>query len=148
MDEDEEPKYDNIHVETEVMAKSDQVYQAWLDSETHTKMLKGCMRGPVVISNIVGGTFQVGDGDDPRVHTGVIVELVPNRRIVEVWRHREFAQGEYTILTLSFEARGENTKIILDQKGIPHEFGGMRLERGWTQVYLTSVAKYFADGRL
>ena len=124
----------DIHIEIEVKAPPTKVYEAWLDSGTHTEMLGR----PVRISSQVGATFDRGG-----VHTGVIVELVPGKRIVEASSHSSFLQGDYSLVTLTFEPQGEYTKIILDHKGIPLYFRG-HMEKGWGEFYLPKVQAYFA----
>ncbi|HXW36615.1 MAG TPA: SRPBCC domain-containing protein [Nitrososphaerales archaeon] len=127
------PETYNIHVETVVKASPARVYEAWLDSEAHSEMIGRVVQG----SPQVGGTFLRGG-----VHSGVIVELIPGKRIVEAWRHRDWKEGDFSLLTLTFEQDGNGTKIILDHRGIPFYFQG-RLEKGWGETYLPSVRKYF-----
>ena len=61
-------------------AAPETVYELLADSRKHTAVTGR----KATISRKVGGTFSAGEDDV----TGVNVDLVPGRRIVQAWRHR------------------------------------------------------------
>jgi len=56
------------------------VYDLLADSRKHTAFTGR----QAIISRKIGGTFSIGKSDV----TGINVDLVPGRRIVQAWRHR------------------------------------------------------------
>ena len=123
----------NLHFEIEVEATPLQVYEVWLDSKKHAEMI----RTHVQTSARVGARFIRG------VSSGITVELMPGKRIVEAWRNDEWKEGDYSVVTVTLEPQAENTKLIVDHKGIPLYFKG-RLEKGWGEFYLPQVQAYFS----
>ncbi len=65
------------------------VYDLLADSRKHTAVTGR----KAIISGNVGGTFSIS-GDDV---TGINVDLVPGRRIVQAWRHRRFPEGFFSM---------------------------------------------------
>lgn len=68
------------------------------------------------ISPKVGGAFSTDDG---RV-TGVNVDLVPSKRLVQAWRRDDFPEGAFSMaaITLSPTAGG-GTELVLTHRGVP-----------------------------
>ena len=79
------------------------------------------------ISAKVGGAFTTDNG---RV-TGINVELVPGKRIVQAWRDREFPEGAYSMAAfeLSPTASG-GTELVLTHRGVPKALLD-RTEQAW-----------------
>ena len=128
----EGPRSYNLHFEIEVKAAAARVYEAWLDSMIHAEMIGR----HVQTSARVGAAFVRG------VTSGINVELTPGKRIVEAWRNDDWRDGDYSLVTVTFESQGEKTKLILDHKGIPQYDKG-HLEKGWGEFYLPKVQAYF-----
>lgn len=68
------------------------------------------------ISPKVGGAFSTDNG---RV-TGVNVDLVPAKRLVQAWRRDDFPEGAYSMaaITLTPTANG-GTELVLTHRGVP-----------------------------
>jgi uncharacterized protein YndB with AHSA1/START domain len=130
------PEFENLRVEIEIDAAPEEVYDTWLNSQAHSKILEM----PVKITGLVGGSFDIDDG----LHSGIFLDLVPGKRIVEAYRHGDWDEGVYSILTLKFEPIGRKTRLVLDQKAIPPNF---EMEKGWRGFYLPKVADYFFEKR-
>ena len=60
------------------------VYDLLADSRKHTAFTGR----PANISTKIGGTFSLGESAGESDVTGINVDLVPGRRIVQAWRHR------------------------------------------------------------
>ena len=69
------------------------VYELLADSRKHTSVTGKKAN----ISRKVGGTFSI-DGDEV---SGVNVDLLPARRIVQAWRHRRFPEGVFSMAAIS-----------------------------------------------
>lgn len=68
------------------------------------------------ISRKVGGAFSTDNG---RV-TGVNVDIVPDKRLVQAWRRNDFPEGVYSMaaITLAPTASG-GTELVLTHRGVP-----------------------------
>lgn len=92
---------------------------------------------PAKIDPRVGGGFQMFRGQIE----GVIVELVPDARIVQAWRPvGDFAPGVFTLVRFALAKAGSGTKVTLDQTGIPPGHYG-HLASGWYANYWTPLKK-------
>ncbi len=79
------PEFESLRVEVEIDADPDEVYNTWLNSQAHSRILGMS----VEIDNRVGGLFEIDGG----IHSGIILDLVPGRRIVEAYRHGDWDEG-------------------------------------------------------
>src|SRR3954469_5516684 len=68
------------------------------------------------MSRHVGGAFSTDNG---RV-TGVNVDLVPGKRLVQAWRSHDFPDGVFSMaaITLAPTASG-GTELVLTHRGVP-----------------------------
>lgn len=68
------------------------------------------------ISPRIGGPFTTDGGQV----TGVNVDLVPGRRLVQAWRRRDFPEGVYSMaaITLAPTPTG-GTELLLTHRGVP-----------------------------
>ena len=103
------------------------IYELLADSEKHTA-LTGRQAN---ITAKVGGTFSTGGNDV----TGINVDLVPGRRIVQAWRHRRFPEGVFSMaaVTLTPTADG-GTELVLTHRGVPKELIP-ETEQTWRDQY-------------
>jgi hypothetical protein len=69
------------------------VYDLLADSRKHSALTGR----QAIISKKVGGTFTLGESDV----TGINVDLVPGRRIVQAWRHRRFPEGIFSMAAVT-----------------------------------------------
>jgi activator of HSP90 ATPase len=90
------------------------------------------------IDPVVGGAFSLFDGHI----TGRILELVPDRRIVEAWRVVDWPAGVYSIARFDLKGEGSGTHVIFEHVGFPE---GLKehLSEGWQQHYWDAMTKYF-----
>ena len=137
----------SIHQEAVLQATPGRVYGALTDAgqfdgvtklsaAAKTMSLTGT---PSVISNVAGGTFALFGG----YLTGRQIELVPNTRIVQVWRAGSWKAGDYSLVTFTLAAVGPNTKLTLDHTGFPAD-QAQHLAEGWVANYFQPLAKYLA----
>lgn len=108
-----------------------QVYSALLESKQHAQFTGA----PAKISAKVGGTFTCYDG----YISGVNVELVPARRIVQAWRSQGWPKGCYSLVTFEFaKAPRGTTKLSFAQFGVPA--GDVQAKsKGWRTHYWTPL---------
>lgn len=131
-----------IHQEIDFALSPGQLYQALLSSKQFSESTKKSF--PVFTDNsatiipLKGGNFSLFDGHI----IGMIVELVPDQRIVEAWRVVDWPAGVYSIAKFEFRPQGTGTKLIFDHTGFP---AGLRdhLASGWQEHYWDALKKYF-----
>jgi activator of HSP90 ATPase len=126
----------SIHQEVEFKAKPAQVYEALMESRKHTAFTKN---GPAKISKKVGGAFSAHGG----FVSGINIELIQNKQIVQAWRGKDWPKGIYSIVSFKFSRDGAGTKLVFDHTGIP-EGKSEHLASGWRKMYWDRMTEYFA----
>jgi activator of HSP90 ATPase len=112
------------------------VYGLLIDSKKHTSMT-GEMAN---ISNQIGGHFSAYNGDI----TGINVDLLPSKRIVQAWRGERFPEGIFSMASF-FLAPNKvgGTELILTHRGVPKELIS-GIEMKWKEFYWDKMKKYIA----
>jgi len=115
------------------------VYEVLMDSRKHSA-LSG---GKSVISRKIGGKIRVSDG----YITGKNLELVPDKKIVQLWRAEEdcWPPDHWSKVTFSLRKVKVGTKLTFTQTGIPVECGD-RFDSGWRDYYWSPMKALF-EGR-
>ena len=88
------------------------VYGVLADSKKRSKLTGR----KAVISPRVGGAFSTDAG----AVSGVNVDLVPGKRLVQAWRRRDFPEGVFSMaaITLAPTASG-GTELVPTHRGVP-----------------------------
>jgi activator of HSP90 ATPase len=104
------------------------VYELLMDSRKHSQFAGG----KCSISRKVGGKVSISDG----YITGENVELVPGRKIVQLWKAQEdcWPEGHYSTVTFSLAETKGGTVLTFTQTGVPVECGD-RFDSGWREYY-------------
>ncbi|MCK4750263.1 MAG: SRPBCC domain-containing protein [Bacteroidales bacterium] len=117
-----------------IAASTGQVYNAWLNSEEHTKMTGG----KAEVSDVIGATFRAWDG----YIEGTNLELDPGKRILQNWRTTEFEESdEDSLLEILFEPESEHTRVTIRHSNLPGH--GMQYKQGWIDNYFEPMNAYF-----
>jgi activator of HSP90 ATPase len=115
-------------------APAKDLYEVLMDSHKHTKLTGGA---PAKISAKVGGKFTAYGGE----LEGEMIELMPNKKIVQSWRSKSWEPGVYSRATFSFSPAGKGkTKLTFTQSGIP-ESDFEDIKKGWISFYWEPMAK-------
>jgi activator of HSP90 ATPase len=110
------------------------VYDAWLDSEEHTKMTGG----EASCSNKEGEEFSAWDG----YITGKNIQLNPYKKIIQTWRTSDFKNNdEDSELIIEFHGTSEGCELLMIHKNIPE--GQPDYKQGWIDHYLNPMKIYF-----
>jgi uncharacterized protein YndB with AHSA1/START domain len=126
---------DTIRVSAIVPAPPERVYGAWLDSAEHSAIT----RSTASIEPWVGGRHSAWGGSI----RGTMLELSPNRRIVQSWWASDFPPGsEESRLEVLFEPVPGGTLLTINHTGLP-QGRGHRYEDGWKDFYLDNMRSYF-----
>jgi activator of HSP90 ATPase len=133
---------ESIHQEIVLKASRKRVYEALTNAEQFTKVMR-LSKYPddpaATISREPGGPFSLFGGHIVGRH----VELVPNERIVQVWRAASWEAGAYSIVRFDLKEQADQTKIIFDHTGFPMGLAEHLLE-GWNSNYWEPLKKYLA----
>ena len=136
-----------IHQEPVFKASRKHVYEALTDASQFAKVVElsaamksGGMKtgaAPVTISREAGGAFAAFGG----YVSGRQIELVPDERIVQVWRAGSWDPGSYSIARFVLVEQGAETKIKFDHTGFP-KGQAEHLAEGWRVNYWEPLAKF------
>jgi uncharacterized protein YndB with AHSA1/START domain len=112
------------------------IYELLADSRKHAA-LTGRQAS---ISTKVGGTFSLGESEV----TGVNVDLVPGRRIVQAWRHRRFPEGVFSMAAVTLTPTPDGgTELVLTHRGVPKDLIP-ETEQAWRDRYWSRIKAYVA----
>lgn len=93
-----------------------------------------------VISDKVGGAFSTSENDV----SGVNVDLVPGRRIVQAWRHRKFPEGVFSMAAVTLTPTPDGgTQLVLTHRGVPKDLIP-ETEQAWRDQYWSRIKSYLA----
>jgi activator of HSP90 ATPase len=123
----------DIHQEVIFAASPARVYRALTDSAEHAAFTTA----PADISSEEGGAFSAHGG----FLVGRNVSLVPNKRIVQAWRGKDWPEGHYSIVRFELAADGDKTRLTFDQSGVPENVA-KHIDEGWKKMYWERLHKY------
>jgi activator of HSP90 ATPase len=103
-----------------------EVYEALMDSRKHRKFTGS----KTSISRKAGGKFSVYDGG----LSGVNLELVPDKKIVQSWRADDWLEGHYSKATFTFKTVDGKTRLTFTQTGVPEKHYE-EIKQGWHDYY-------------
>ncbi|HEX7706599.1 MAG TPA: SRPBCC domain-containing protein [Thermoanaerobaculia bacterium] len=110
------------------------IYDLLADSRKHTAVTGRS----ATISRKIGGTFSTG-GDEV---TGINVDLVPARRIVQAWRHRSFPEGVFSMAAITLTPTPDGgTELVLTHRGVPKELIPAT-EEAWRNQYWSRIKDF------
>jgi activator of HSP90 ATPase len=105
---------------------------------THEKRHAKFSGAPASISRKVGGAFTCYGG----YLTGINLELVPGRKIIQAWRSKHWPAGIYSIASFVLSRKaGGRTKISFTQVGVPAA-NFKDISEGWRKYYWKPLKAY------
>ena len=114
------------------------VYDLLADSRKHAAVTGR----QAVISRKIGGTFTLGETDGESDVTGINVDLVPGRRIVQAWRHRRFPEGIFSMAAFTLRPTPDGgTELVLTHRGVPKDLIP-ETEQAWRDQYWSRIKAY------
>jgi len=117
-------------------ARPSAVFAALMQQKKHREFTGASAR----IVAKVGGAFQCYQG----YVTGITLDLVPPKRIVQAWRGRDWPKGHYSIVTFAMSAvAGGRTKLRFSQLGVPAADYQAKVA-GWSSYYWEPLKRYLS----
>jgi uncharacterized protein YndB with AHSA1/START domain len=124
----------NIRHSVIIGAAPRQVYDALIGEKKHAKFTGE----PASISRKVGGAFTCYGGH----LSGINVELVPSKRIVQAWRAKGWPAGIHSIVSFSLaRKKGGRTRISFTHVGVPLS-SFESINEGWRTFYWKPLKAY------
>jgi uncharacterized protein YndB with AHSA1/START domain len=117
----------NVTLAVDLPASAAKLYRMYLDPKQHAAFTGA----PVQIAARPGAKFVAFAG----ALTGTILQIVPNRLIVQSWRSTHFAKQDLdSTLVLSFYSQGHGARIELTHVNVADsDFAGV--SEGWSKYY-------------
>jgi uncharacterized protein YndB with AHSA1/START domain len=113
------------------------VYDLLADSRKHSAVTGQ----KATISGKIGGTF-CACGDEI---SGVNVDLVPGKRIVQAWRHRKFPEGIYSMAAVTLTPTPDGgTQLVLTHRGVPKDLIP-ETEQAWREQYWSRMKVFLSE---
>ncbi|XP_034473560.1 activator of 90 kDa heat shock protein ATPase homolog 1 [Drosophila innubila] len=108
---------------------------------TKPDMLTAFTRAPAKVDAVRGGEFVLYGGNV----LGKFEELVPEKKIQQSWRLKNWSSGHYSNVIIELEETSSSTMMTLKQTGIPaSEYDAMRTN--WHRYYWHSIKQTFGFG--
>lgn len=137
-----------IHQEVILKAPRAPVYAVLTDAELFQRLVlaSGAVKSGMVspaqtarISGEPGGAFALFGGHI----SGRMIELDPDRRVVQAWRAADWPEGVYSIARFELLDSGAGTRLVFDHTGFPKGQAD-HLAAGWKVNYWEPLAKVLA----
>jgi activator of HSP90 ATPase len=129
---------ESIHQAIAFKAPRKRIYEALTDENKFAQITDFNMKGASTeISREVGGSFSILGG----IIRGRHVELVPDERILQAWREKDWPAGIYSMVRFQLERPGAETKLFFDHTGFP-QGAAVHLAPGWWSHYWEPLRKY------
>jgi len=112
------------------------IYDLLADSQKHSAITGKAAS----ISTKIGGAFTIGESDV----TGINVDLVPGRRIVQAWRHRRFPEGIFSMAAVTLKPTPDGgTELVLIHRGVPKDLIP-ETEQAWRDEVWSKLKAYLS----
>jgi len=123
-----------IHQEIHFKCKPQRVFKALTNAQQFGELTNA----PTEIAPEPGGKFSCFG----EMISGLTIEIVPDKRLVQAWRVGNWEPGVYSIVKFELEQINDaETKLIIDHTGYPQEHED-HLEQGWHDNYWEPMKKY------
>lgn len=122
---------------TVLPASPQQVYDAWLDSESHAGMTGGSI---AIMSAEVDKPFAAHGA----YLWGKYIELIPYKKIVQTWRTTGFKETDNdSTIEVTLEEHTNGTLLTLVHYNVPEQ--EYHVEQGWVSHYFEPMNTYFKN---
>jgi uncharacterized protein YndB with AHSA1/START domain len=141
--QEQQMKTTEIVVERKISASPSQIYEAWLDTKNPGGPWFGTAKA--IVNPKLDGLFYHSvhfEGNDWS-HYGRFVTLERGIKLQHTWVS-EATKGLETMVTITFEASGDQTLVKLCQTNVPDDEMGRKHQEGWGYV-LGALAERFSS---
>ena len=137
--------FTEITVTRTIPASAEKVFDVWIDPKSPGGPWFGAAR--VILNPVVDGLFYLAAEHQGRTwpHYGRFLQIDRPRRIQYTWMS-EGTKGAESVVTLTFEPRGDETEVTLRHSGVPDDETGRKHKDGWAWI-LDMLAQAMAARR-
>ncbi len=128
-------KTDNIFQVIEFDCTVAEVFKALTDA----RLLSRLTGMSAEMEQLEGSTFHAWDN---RCH-GYMLHLKENTRIVQAWRHVDFPEGMFSIVTFDFEKTETGSRVSFNHTGVPEEASGWLTET-WKKDFWVPITEHLS----
>lgn len=115
--------------------------EEFYNAMTRIELVTAFTRGHVKLDPVKGGIFELFGGNI----SGKFQELIPNEKIVQLWRYKQWPEGHYSTVTLQINQKSDHTEVKLQQTGVPK--GEADVTRvNWDRYYWDAIKQAFGFG--
>jgi activator of HSP90 ATPase len=105
------------------------------------KMHRALTGKPASMDEKVGGRFSSYGGSI----SGVNVDLVPGKRIVQAWREKNFPEGIFSMASFTLvPTRDGGTELTLIHRGVPKDLIP-RITSNWRELYWDKIKRFLSS---
>jgi len=135
----------DLTVTRTIPAPAERVFDVWIDPKSPGGPWFGAAR--VILNPVVDGLFYLAAEHQGRTwpHYGRFLQIDRPRRIEYTWMS-EGTKGAESVVTLTFEPRGDETEVTLRHSGVPDDETGRKHKDGWAWI-LDMLAQAMAARR-
>ena len=136
-----------IAIERTIPAPPDEVFDAWLDPEVPGTLWHG--HDKLIFNPKVDGLWYIlslAHRPEGTPHYGRFTEMDRPARIRHSWMSRN-TLGEETVVTITFQKKGESTLMTLVHSGLPEGEMAKAHEEGWNSVLDKFVGAFVGESR-
>jgi uncharacterized protein YndB with AHSA1/START domain len=133
----------DIEVTRAIPASAENVFDLWLDPNSSGGPWFGSES--VILNPAVDGLFYFAVKWEDRTwpHYGRFLRIERPRLVEYTWVS-EATKGLESVVSVTFEARGKDTEVILRHKSVPDDELGRQHQDGWTWI-LSMLAERFGS---
>ena len=134
-------KTTDLTITRTIGATPEAIYDVWLDPKSPGGPWYGADR--VILKAEVDGLFYHAMKWEGKnwAHYGRFIQLDRGRHIEHTWVS-EATKGLESIVSMTFETRGNSTEVVLRHSGVPDDELGRQHKDGWTWI-LSAIAERF-----
>lgn len=126
-----------LEVQERFQCRANELY----DALTRQDMVTAFTRGHVKMDLFKGGEFVLFGGNV----TGKFAEIVPNKKIAQTWRLKQWPSGHFSNVVMELEEKEDHTVLKLTQTLVPAaEYEATRAN--WSRYYWDSIRSAFGFG--
>lgn len=129
-------KTDNIFQVIELECAVSEVYKTLTDSA----LLSRVTGMTAQLETREGSTFSAWDNRC----NGYMLHLKENTRIVQAWRHVDFPEGMYSIVTIDLETTETGSRVSFNHTGVPEDASGWLTET-WKKDFWVPISEHLSD---
>ena len=133
----------DITVTRAIPTPVENVFDVWIDPKSPGGPWFGAKR--VILNPVVDGLFYFAVEHEGRTwpHYGRFVLIKRPQKVEYTWVS-EATKGVESVVTVTFEPRGDQTEVTLRHSGVPDDEMGHQHKEGWTWV-LSMLAERFVS---